>query len=121
MSPKQDAPNIQGSVDPALVPMACTPGVYLYDGTVTAPEDMNSAAPSTDINQPLASRVPLPGSAPPYYYQFTFLSPGNYTLAFTCEAAMDDPDQADSKVVLFSPIKTGIAVVAKQTTTADIP
>src|SRR5713101_6031479 len=111
--------NIQGSVDPALVPMACTPGVYLYEGTVTAPEDMNSAAPSTDINQPLASRVPLAGSAPPYYYQFTFLSPGNYTLAFTCQAAMDNPDQADSTVVLFNPIKTGIAVTAKQTTTVD--
>jgi len=33
---------------------------------------------------------------------------------------MDSPDQADSAVVLFSPIKTGIAVVAKQTTTVDI-
>jgi hypothetical protein len=113
--------NIQGSVDPALVPTGCTPGVYLYDGTVTAPEDINSAAPSTDVNQPLASRAPLASSATPYYYQFTFLPPGDYTLAFTCEAAMDDPDQADSALVLFSPIKTGIAVVAKQTTTADIP
>jgi hypothetical protein len=43
------------------------------------------------------------------------------TLAFTCAAAMDNPDQADSKVVLFSPIKTGITVTAKQTTAADIP
>jgi hypothetical protein len=113
--------NIQGSVDPALVPIGCTPGVYLYNGTVTAPEDINSAAPSTDTNQPLASRVPVAGSATPYYYQFTFLPPGNYTLAFTCEAAMDNPDQADSKIVLFSPIKTGITVTAKQTTAADIP
>jgi hypothetical protein len=94
--------------------------VYLYNGTVTAPEDVNSAAPSTDTNQPLASRAPLAGSQPPYYYQFTFLPPGNYTLAFTCEAAVDDPDQADSTVV-FNPIKTGIAVAAKQTTMADIP
>jgi hypothetical protein len=39
-----------------------------------------------------------------------------YTLAFTCEAAMDNPDQVGSTVMLFSPI--GIAVVAKQTTTA---
>ena len=34
--------------------------------------------------------------------------------------ALDNPDQADS-VVKFSPIKTGITVVAKQTTTVDIP
>lgn len=113
--------NIQGSVDPALVPTGCTPGVYLYDGTVTAPEDINSAAPSTDVNQPLASRAPLASSATPYYYQFTFLPPGDYTLAFTCEAAMDNPDHADGTVVLFNPIKTGIAVVAKQTATIDIP
>lgn len=113
--------NIQGSVDPALAPTGCTPGVYLYNGTVTTPEDMNSAAPSTDLNQPLTSRAPLAGSATPYYYQFTFLAPGDYTLAFTCETAMDNPDQADSTVVLFSPIKSGVAVVAKLTTTADIP
>lgn len=33
---------------------------------------------------------------------------------------MDNADQADP-VVLFGSIKTNIAVVAKQTTTADIP
>ena len=75
-----------------------TPGVYLYSGTVTKPEDMNSTAPSTDTNQPLASKVPVANSQPPYYYQFTFLSPGTYTVAFTCQAALDNPDQADSAV-----------------------
>ena len=27
---------------------------------------------------------------PPYYYQFTFLPPGNYTVAFTCQADKDN-------------------------------
>ena len=112
--------NIQGVVSNTLVPNGCAPGIYLYSGTVTAPEDMNSTAPSTDTNQPLASRVPVATSQPPYYYQFAFLAPGTYTVAFTCEAAQDNPDQADSTVT-FSPVKTAISVTANMTTTVDIP
>ncbi len=112
--------NIQGQVSNTLIPAGCTPGVYLYAGTVTVPEDMNSAAPAGDLNQPLASRVPVATSLPPFYYQFTFLAPGTYTLAFTCEAAEDNPDQADPAVT-FKPVKTGIAVTAGQTTMVDIP
>ena len=112
--------NIQGQVDNTLVTSGCTPGVYLYAGTVTAPEDMNSAAPAGDANQPIASKVPEATSTPPYYYQFTFLTPGNYTLAFTCQAALDNPAQADAAVT-FSPVKTGIVVTANQTTTANLP
>ncbi len=112
--------NIQGTVSPLLVPTGCTPGVYLYSGTVTVPEDMDSTAPSTDANQPLASRVPVANSQPPYYYQFTFLPPGTYTVALTCQADLDNPDQADSAVT-FNPLKTGINVIAKQTAAVDIP
>lgn len=111
--------NIQGVVDNTLVPTGCTPGVYLYSGTVSAPEDMDSTASSSDANQPQASKVPVANSQPPYYYQFTFLPPGTYTVAFTCRADLDNPDQADS-VVTFNSVKTGIAVAAKQTVTVDI-
>lgn len=111
--------NIQGVVSNTLVPVGCTPGVYLYNGTVTAPEDMNSAAPADDPNQPISSKVPVATSTPPYYYQFTFLPPGTYTVAFTCQAALDNPAQADAGVT-FHPVTTGITVIANQTTTADI-
>ncbi len=109
--------NIQGQITSTL-PNGCTPGVYLYSGLVTKPEDMNSTAPSTDTNQPLASKVPVASSVPPYYYQFTFLPPGTYTVAFTCEAAQDNPDQADPSVIL-TPVAT-TAVTAGQTATVDI-
>ena len=112
--------NIQGAVSNTLIPTGCSPGVYLYNGTVTVPEDMNSTAPSTDTNQPLASKAPVATSMPPYYYQFTFLAPGTYTVAFTCQANLDNPDQADTTVT-FNPIKTAITVSAGQTTTVDIP
>jgi hypothetical protein len=67
--------NIQGVVSNALISNSCTPGVYLYNGTVTAPEDIYSGAPASDTNQPLSSKVPVATSQPPYYYQFTFLPP----------------------------------------------
>jgi len=112
--------NIQGVVSNSLIPAGCTPGVYVYTGTVTAPEDMNSTGASTDTNLPISSKVPLASSVPPYYYQFTFLPPGSYTVAFTCQAALDNPDQADSAVT-FAPIKTGVTVTAGMTTTVDLP
>src|SRR5882757_8348775 len=112
--------NIQGAVDNALVPTGCTPGIYLYGGTVTAPEDMNSTAASSDTNQPQASKVPVANSQPPYYYQFTFLAPGTYTIAFTCQADQDNPDQADSAVT-FTPINSAVTAAAKQTVTVNIP
>ena len=111
--------NIQGQVSNTLVPTGCTPAVYLYAGTVSAPEDMNSLAPAGDANQPLLSKVPVPDSQPPYYFQFTFLQPGSYTVAFTCQAAVDNPDLADP-AVKFNPIESDIVVTAGQTTTADI-
>jgi hypothetical protein len=109
--------NIQGQINSTL-PSGCTPGVYLYSGTVTNPEDINSAAAAGDPNQPLASKVPVASSMPPYYYQFTFLAPGTYTVAFTCQAAMDNADQADPSVTLI-PVGT-TTVVAAQTQTVDI-
>jgi hypothetical protein len=109
--------NIQGQINSTL-PTGCTPGVYLYSGTVTNPEDMNSAASSTDTNQPLASKVPVATTMPPYYYQFTFLPPGTYTVAFTCQAGLDNPDQPDPSVTLI-PVGT-TAVTAAMTQTVNI-
>jgi hypothetical protein len=109
--------NIQGQVTSTL-PSGCKPGVYLYGGSMTKPEDMNSNA-ANDPNQPQASKVPDATSTPPYYYQFTFLPPGNYTVAFTCEADKDNPDQADPSVVMITPVAT-TAVTAGQTATVDI-
>jgi len=41
-------------------------------------------------------------------------------MAFTCQAALDNPALADSGVT-FSPVKTGISITAAQTTTVDFP
>jgi hypothetical protein len=111
---------IQGAVSSSLVTGTCSPGVYLYSGNVTAPEDINRSAPSTDTNQPITRQQPIATSTPPYSYQFTALAPGTYTLAFTCQAASDNPAQVDPTVT-FNPVKTGIVVTADLTTTANLP
>ena len=112
--------NIQGTVALTLISGACaSPGVYLYNGNVTTPEDYNSTMPSTDTNQPIGSKVPTLDAAGDYYYQFTFLPPGTYTVAYTCAASSDNPDQADASVT-FAPIIPGNSVVATQTTTVNI-
>jgi hypothetical protein len=109
---------VQGQITSTL-PSGCTPGIYLYNGNVTAPEDWNTTAPPTDNNQPLASVLPVATSTPPYDYQFGTLPPGTYTLSLTCEAAQDNLTQADP-VVMFSPVTTGIVVTAGHTTTVNI-
>jgi hypothetical protein len=111
--------NIQGQIMSTL-PAVCTPGIYLYNGTVTRPEDMNSTAMASDINQPIASKAPVASTSPPYYYQFTFLMPGTYTIAFTCQAAMDNPDQADATVILIPVGTTTVAANATQTVNIEL-
>ena len=111
---------ISGAVAGSLITGSCTPGVYLYSGNVTTPEDIDQAAPATDSNQPITTQQPVASTTPPYSYLFGALPPGTYTLAFTCQAAADNPAQADASVT-FSPVKTGITVMADQTTTANLP
>jgi hypothetical protein len=110
--------NIAGTIDASLTsPQGCSPAVYLYTGNAT-PEDYNSTAQSGDPNQPIASKLP-DTSANPITYQFTFLAPGTYTVAYTCQGANDNPDQADS--IEFTPVVQNITVTAGQTTTVNLP
>lgn len=77
-------------------------------------------APSMDPNRPLTSKLPIANSQPPFYDEFSILPPGTYSLAFSCEATLDNSDHADS-AVMHGRAKTGISVVSRQTTTVDIP
>ena len=109
---------IQGQITSTL-PSVCTPGVYLYGGNVTNPEDMNSSAPPTDAHQPLTAVLPVASSVPPYAYQFTALPPGTYTLALTCQTAQDDPTHADPAVT-FGPVVNGVIVTADHMSMVNI-
>ena len=110
--------NIQGQITSVPLPASCHPGVYLYGAAATRYEDMNSAADPADVNQPIASKVPVDNSTTPYYYQFTFLEPGTYQVAFTCQANLDTPDAEDASVLILPVARTDVS--AGQTQTVDV-
>ena len=98
---------IAGTVNPALVPGGCTPSVYVFEGGGVMPDDIDGTAPDPVTT----ATVKLDGGV--YKYQAAFLEAGSYTVAYTCQAAMDDPAVNDALV--FS--GTATAAVAAKTTT----
>lgn len=91
---------LTGMVDAALLASACTGGatgaVYLYQGADVVPDDVDGVLPD-----PLASgAVTLQGDGT-YRYTIAFLSPGSYTVAWTCDAADDLPESSEDLV--FTP------------------
>lgn len=60
--------------------------VYVYEGSVAQPDDLGSDA------EPLATgSVDLTDMT----YRVSYLTPGNYTVALTCDANLDDPEADD--------------------------
>lgn len=91
--------SISGTVDTEMVLSVCEDpamdagAVYVYSGSGVLPMDVRGA--ETD---PLASAlVSLDGEA--YVYEVGFVPAGSYTVAYTCEASMDDPEAED--VIVF--------------------
>lgn len=100
---------IAGTVHQSLVPAGCTPAVYVYEGSGVTPDDID-----TDPNTPdplTTATVKLDNGT--YVYKAAFLEAGNYTIAFTCDAAIDDPTTDDA--LAFSGTTT-VSVTAKTVT-----
>jgi hypothetical protein len=85
--------------------------VYVFTGSTATTSDINGTA------GPIASvPVKLNVASNTYSYRVSFLDPGTYTLAFTCNGSIDNPNS--SEAVVFS--RSGDAVVtANQTTNID--
>lgn len=95
---------LNGVVDPSVIASECTAGdkaaVYVFSSDVTQPDDVDGIAPD-----PITSAmVPLDGV---YAYTAAFLEAGDYKVAFTCDAAADQPDTNDAGVAF-----TGLAAVS---------
>lgn len=79
--------SISGTVDASLVPVGCTPAVYVFEGSGSTPDDIDGIAPD-----PVSTAsVELDGNDGLYKYMAAFLDAGDYTIAYTCDAAVDDP------------------------------
>ncbi len=106
-----DAGNIIGVVPNALITSGCTPVVYVFDGASATPTDIDDSASAT--SQPVTeSAVQLNNTSGEYQFTAAYLEQGNYTLAFTCQAAQDDPATADNIAFTFT---GSLRVVAQQT------
>jgi hypothetical protein len=85
---------ISGTVDAGLVGEGCSPAVYVFAGSGVTPNDLGSTgAPVT------TATVKFDGSV--YRYTAAFLEAGPHTVAYTCEAAADDPATNDDLLVAF--------------------
>lgn len=111
-----DEGSITGTVDTTLIPSGCSPTIYVYSGKVT-PTDVDVNAPPGTV-QPISSAlVGTNFTTAKYNFTVAWLPPGTYTLAFTCEATLDNPTTADN--ITFGPVITS-SVTAGQTTFVSI-
>ena len=104
---------IAGEVDALLVTSTsgCTPAVYVYEGSNVTPDDIDDNANTPD---PVTTASVKQDNMGTYRYKAAFLEAGNYTAAFTCDAAKDDPAVDDT--LAFSGIST-VTVSTKTVTT----
>lgn len=84
---------IAGTVDSALVTADCLPKVYVFSGSNVVPDDIEDSAVTPDVDPLIEAAVPVVNGSTAYPYQFAFVSPGAYTVAFTC--GDDDPTNDD--------------------------
>ncbi|MGE5240600.1 MAG: DUF4382 domain-containing protein, partial [Bacteroidota bacterium] len=89
---------IAGTVDPSLIPSGCTPAVYVFSGAGATPDDIDTD--NTNPDPVTTAKVNLTDGT----YKAAFLEAGDYTVAYTCDAAADDPavDNTADNTVTFS-------------------
>ena len=84
-----EAGSIAGTVDVTLTTdTTCTSGnaVYIFEGLNVTPDDVGGAV------EPVTTTLVTADNT----YKAAFLEPGDYTVAFTCQAADDSPDTDDA-------------------------
>lgn len=99
--------------------------VYLYAGSDAAPGDVFVDADGdertrTDGNDHPITVADVGQNATTGEYEYTigFVEAGEYTVAFTCDALLDDPETEDSGDVLFEP-QANVTITAGETTEQD--
>lgn len=88
---------IAGTVDAAIISAKCadpleTGAVYLFSGANATVVDVQGVA-GDPLTTALVSDTQTAGI---YAYEIGFVEAGEYTLAYSCDAAIDDPEAADT-------------------------
>lgn len=96
MVPNHRSGHLHGSLDAMLVSDLCADpaaelgAVYVYSGSEATPTDVNGGEAD-----PIASALVKMTDEGEYRYRIGFLEAGNYTVAYTCDAAGDNPDEVN--------------------------
>lgn len=105
------AGSVAGSVGTARATAAgCVPAVYAFAGRDTEPDDIDGLEA-----EPLTEATVERGADGVYRYQLAFLPAGDYSLAYTCGAGLDEPDSSQT----LSFVRGLATVRAQATTTAN--
>jgi len=92
----QHAGHLHGDLDSALVADLCADpsvelgAVYVFSGADAIPADVNGSE-----SDPVASALVKLAPHGEYHYHVGFLEAGEYTVAYTCDAASDNPDEVN--------------------------
>ncbi len=90
--------NITGTVDATLIVDPCSPAVYAFIGAGVTPDDVDG-----DEGDPISTGlVEMDETTGEFNYTIAFLEAGDYTIAFTCEADLDEPD-VDDEIIFQQP------------------
>jgi len=118
------AGSIRGTVDATLISdlggaEGCS--VYVYDGNDAVTDDIympdGMPVPDTHNNPVMAATVALNPMNELYEYHAAFLPAGNYTIALTCDAELDDPMLDDDNIGFYGAVNK--TVLSGQTTVHD--
>ncbi len=91
---------------------ACAGAVYVFEGDVTGPDDVDG-----DLGGPDPITSTLVAADGIYNYKVGFLSEGDYLIAFTCDALADDPEVNDNNATVNFLSTATITITADSKTT----
>lgn len=91
----------------------CSPAVYVYEGHGVTPTDV------FDDAGPLTTAIVEMDNEGVFGYRVALLTAGDYSVAFTCEADLDEPDAEDE--IAFTGGTAEVEVVAGEETEVNFP
>lgn len=116
--------HLEGEVSPDLVDAnndACEGGnaVYVFSDPDQQPQDLqNNAGDAVTTSLVTQSEESASQGTETWTYEVGFLSPGDYLVAFTCDASRDDPEVASPDVEFQA--EAVVTIEAGETTRLDL-
>lgn len=106
-----DVGKVSGTIGSDLLDACGSAAVYAFKGSDVTPDDVDRLGVEPVNSTIVTAREDGSGS-----YTVAFLEAGGYTVAFTCEADLDEPDEDDGIEFLR---EENVTIRAERTTTQD--